>query len=251
MEITIIGSGTCVPSLKRAAPCVMIKTGSTSMLCDTGPGTLQQLLRAGTSSNDIDLIFYSHLHIDHTADLVPLLFAGNYAQGSLRTQNLTIMGTADLKHLYTQLTDIYGTWVIPKTYKLEWIECTEAPVGYRDLNLQTAPLDHTDTSRGLRIEDTEGRSIVYSGDTGYCNEIIALGRSADVLILECSFPDEMQCPGHLTPSLAGQIAAETGCSRLVLTHLYPPCDRIDIAAAAAASFSGEIIVAEDLMKIAV
>jgi ribonuclease BN (tRNA processing enzyme) len=60
-------------------------------------------------------------------------------------------------------------------------------------------------------------------------------------------PDGMKLPGHLTPSLAGQIAAKAGVSRLVLTHLYPPCDSVDIAKQARSTYKGTVFKAEDLM----
>ena len=56
--------------------------------------------------------------------------------------------------------------------------------------------------------------MVYSGDTDYCDSIVKLARDCDVLILECSFPEGMHCEGHLTPDLAGRIAAEANCKQL-------------------------------------
>jgi ribonuclease BN (tRNA processing enzyme) len=57
--------------------------------------------------------------------------------------------------------------------------------------------------------------------------------------------------GHLTPTLAGRVAREAECKRLVLTHFYPPCDELDITRIVEKEYSGEIILAEDLMKIEV
>ena len=93
--------------------------------------------------------------------------------------------------------------------------------------------------------------MVYSGDTDYCDNIVKLGREADVLILECSFPDERKTEGHLTPSLAGKIAREASCKKLLLTHFYPVFQGHDILAECRKEFSGEIILAEDGMKITV
>ena len=33
---------------------------------------------------------------------------------------------------------------------------------------------------------------------------------------------------------------------LLLTHFYPPCDRIDVAAECAREFTGNVLVARDL-----
>ena len=70
-----------------------------------------------------------------------------------------------------------------------------------------------------------------------------------MLILECSFPDEMKVEGHLTPSLAGRIARKAHCRRLILTHLYPLCDEYDILRQCRKEFAGEVIVAHDLLRV--
>jgi ribonuclease BN (tRNA processing enzyme) len=60
----------------------------------------------------------------------------------------------------------------------------------------------------------------------------------------------VKVPGHLTPRMAGRLAARSGVRRLLLTHFYPPCDEVDVVALAAEEFAGEIFRAEDGMRIA-
>jgi len=110
---------------------------------------------------------------------------------------------------------------------------------------------HAESSMATRIELESGQAVVYSGDSEYCANLVELGRSADLLILECAFPEEMQSIGHLTPSLAGRIARESRCKKLLLTHFYPPCDESDLLTPLRKEFSGAVILAEDLMKICV
>jgi ribonuclease BN (tRNA processing enzyme) len=59
----------------------------------------------------------------------------------------------------------------------------------------------------------------------------------------------MKIPGHLTPSLAGQIATRAGVKKLVLTHLYPECDAVDVSAQCRKTYQGPLVVAEDLLEI--
>ena len=73
MIVTILGSGTCVPSLERSSCSVMMEVSGAKLLFDSGPGTMRRLLRTKTTIFDIDYIFYSHFHPDHTAELVPFL----------------------------------------------------------------------------------------------------------------------------------------------------------------------------------
>jgi len=73
----------------------------------------------------------------------------------------------------------------------------------------------------------------------------------DVLILDCSFPDEMKVKGHLTPRETGEIAQECNCKKLVLSHLYPVCNNHDIAKQAKTTFKGEVTIAYDLMAITI
>lgn len=251
MEVTIIGSGTGVPCLHRASPGIMIEARSSKVVFDTGSGTLRRLLKTGTTLNDIDLIVYSHFHIDHTADMIPFIFACKYSPGKFRTKDIKIIGPPGLKQLYRNLTIAYGKWAVPEHFKIEWIEAGEDIINFNDLVIKTAPVEHTESSIAIRLEDSRSKSIVYSGDTDYCPGLVKLARKADLLILECSFPDSMKCTGHLTPTLAGRIARETQCQKLVLTHFYPPCDDHDLLTPLKKEFSGDVVLAEDLMKIRV
>jgi ribonuclease BN (tRNA processing enzyme) len=111
-------------------------------------------------------------------------------------------------------------------------------------------MKHSEASIGFRVE-AGGKSLVYSGDTDYCANIVRLGQNADLLILECSFPDERKAEGHLTPAIAGRIAREASCKKLLLTHFYPVFQGHDIRKESRKEFSGEILLAEDGMKITI
>jgi ribonuclease BN (tRNA processing enzyme) len=108
---------------------------------------------------------------------------------------------------------------------------------------------HISESVGYRIEFKDGKSMAISGDTDYCQNIIDLALEVDLLVLECSFPDGKKVEGHLTPSLAGKIALESRCKKLLLTHLYPICDQFDILSQCRQVYQGQIILGEDLMRI--
>ncbi len=248
MEITIIGSGTGIPSLKRNSPAVLVSIEKDILLFDSGPGTIQKLLEAKITYHDIDRIFYTHLHPDHINDLPTFLFASKNAL-SLRKKALEIAGPAGLKAFYQKLIELYADSICVQSYQISLNEFSNNTIQYNGYCLTTKPLSHTSSSIGYRIEDSEGKTLVYSGDTDYCPEIVALASGANLLILECSLPDNMKVEGHLTPSIAGKIAREANCQKLILTHLYPPCDEYNIEAECKKVFKGEVVVAYDLMKI--
>ncbi|MEJ2067873.1 MAG: MBL fold metallo-hydrolase [Deltaproteobacteria bacterium] len=250
MELIILGSGTGVPSLKRGSPGFLIKEGEQSILMDSGAGTLTKMLRAGVTYKEVDAVLYTHIHPDHCADLVPLLFACKYHDDP-RTKDLRILGGGGFRDYFEKLRGVYGSWIEPETFciHIHEVVADEAEIG--ELRITTRPLEHAPESVGYRVTSPTGRTVVYSGDTDYCPNIVGLARGADLLILECSSPEGQKIKGHLTPSLAGRIAREAGCTRLVLTHLYPPCDQSDIRGDCQDVFPGEVLLAEDMMRIAI
>ena len=88
MEVYIIGSGTCVPSLRRGSPGTVIRVGNSTILLDSGSGTLRELLKVDVSFKEIDCLLYSHLHPDHTAYFVTFLFATHYGIENITTRML-------------------------------------------------------------------------------------------------------------------------------------------------------------------
>ncbi len=250
MELIILGSGTCVPSKRRGSPGLVIRVGRKILLFDSGSGTLGKLIQIGISYRDIDYIFYSHIHPDHVIDLVPFLFTCKYGD-AMRKKDIQIVAGKGFKDFFRRLKNVYGEWIEPSSYCLTLKEITDERISCGAINIIAKPMAHIRESIGYRIESGDGRSIVFSGDTDYCRNIVALAEEADLLVLECSFPNEMKVEGHLTPSLAGRIASESRCKKLILTHFYPPCDSVDILSQCKEVFDGEIILAEDLMKIRV
>ncbi len=244
----VLGSGTGIPSLRRASPSLLLSSENVRLIIDSGPGALRRMLKVGITYRDIDLLLYTHLHPDHTADFVPILFASKYGDHP-REKELTCLGGPGFRFFVEKLQDLYGSWIRPQTYHLTIKEISSNPFLWGHMKILSAPMAHLAGSVGYRFEWQDKKSLVISGDTDYCESIVTLAQGTDLLILECSFPDEKKVEGHLTPSLAGRIAKESQCKRLLLTHLYPICDQYDILGQCRKTFQGDIIVAEDLMEI--
>jgi ribonuclease BN (tRNA processing enzyme) len=231
-----------------------MQIGASKLLFDSGPGTMRRMLETETTIFDITHIFYSHFHPDHTAEFVPFIFATKYPDGSLRKTTLTVAGGRGLLFFYEKLKNVYGQWIELAPGLMEIIEFDNEnadTITFKDFTVNTAPVQHIEESIAFRIISNDGFSAVYTGDTDYSETIIDLAKDADLLICECALPDKLKVKGHLTPSLAGDLAAKAGVRKLVLTHFYPPCDQEDIAAECRKTYSGPLVLAEDLMEIEV
>jgi len=252
ISVTILGSGTCVPSLKRSSCSVLIETGDAKLLFDSGPGTMRRLLETGTTIYNISHLFYSHFHPDHTAELVPFLFATKYPANNNRKEALTIIGGIGMLKFYNALRQVYGQWIELMPDLLNIIELDIQSADTRKFDhflLETAPVEHNPESIAYRVTSSSGKSVVYSGDTEFSENLVDLSQNADLLICESAFPDDSRVKGHLTPSLAGSLAARAHVRKLVLTHLYPECDKVDIKKECRKTYTGPLVVAEDLLKI--
>jgi ribonuclease BN (tRNA processing enzyme) len=247
-ELIVIGSGTGIPSLRRGAPGLIVISDRSRLLIDSGSGTLGRMLEIGVTYRDPDLLLYTHIHPDHVSDLVPIIFASKNPDHP-REKELLCMGGPGFKSYFEKLRNLYGPWIDPQPYPLTVKEISHEALVYRDLKILSSPMAHISGSVGYRIEFKDGKSMAVSGDTGYCQNIVDLAFEVDMLVLECSFPDGKEIEGHLTPSLAGRIALESNCKKLLLTHLYPVCDQFDVVNQCGRVYRGEIILGEDLMKI--
>ena len=252
IRATILGSGTCVPSLKRSSSSFLLQIRDNLLLFDLGAGTMRRLLEAGFGISQVSHIFLSHLHPDHTGELVSFLFATKYPQTYRRRTPFQIVGSRGLHNFYDGLRTVYKEWIELEPGLMNLIEmdnggCDQLVTD--DFSVDTLPMSHIESSIGYRITGADGSAVAYSGDTDYCQNAVALARDADLLICESALPDAMKMEGHLTPSLAGRIAAEAGVKKLLLTHFYPECDTVDIEAQCRSTYNGPLIVARDLMVV--
>jgi len=253
-HITILGSGTCVPSLRRSSCAVLVEIEGSKLLVDSGAGTLRRMLQAQTTLDEIDTICYSHFHPDHTGELVPFLFASKYPQHAQRRKPLRIIAGQGFATFYKGLKSVYGQWVDLGPGMLDIVEMDTSRRDSRTFDrftVETLPVAHRQESIAIRIISSAGHAVVYSGDTDVCENLVDIAKGADVFICESALPDALKAPGHLTPSLAGTIAARANVGKLVLTHFYPECDSVDLAKECRKTYTGPLILAEDLLRIEV
>ena len=200
----------------------------------------------GIAWADATHVAITHFHVDHWGELPFFLFALRWGTEPPRANPLTILGPTGIRARLTLLGGAYGDWVMAPEFPIEIVEL--AP-GDRyelggDVELETCKTPHTNESLAYSVRSRE-RRLVYTGDTGYCDELAAWAEDCDLLLAECSLSEERGIETHLTPSRAGALARAARARRLVLTHFYPVFGDTDPAAAAAESYGGNVIAAQD------
>lgn len=246
MEITVVGSGTVVPRVPRRQSCVMVRTDNETLVFDLGSGAVRGMLHADLDPFTIDRIFFTHFHPDHTVDVVPLLFAMNYGSNEPRTRPLYVTGPEPFEEFWSKILNVWGVWM-EGDYPLEVSELPHecpAPLDLSSCHVSWAPAEHRPESITYRLEE-ENRAFVYTGDTEYSESVVELARDAHTMLVECSFPDDDPVPGHLTPSSVARIASEAGVGRVVLTHIYPAADELDLISLVSSNYGGEVLVGKD------
>jgi ribonuclease BN (tRNA processing enzyme) len=251
-RITILGSGTCVPSLKRNPCSFLMQTGADNLLFDCGPGVMRRMLEVGVSIFEISHLVISHFHPDHIGELASFLFALKYPAPPPRQRRLTIIAGNGFRTFFDNLKGVYGHWIQLSDDRFSIVEMNTEQSEHRQFAsfaITSMPVAHRPESLAFRITDAAGKVLVYSGDTDVCDSLVRIAADADVMICESAFPDERKVEGHLTPSLAGRIAQKAGVQRLVLTHFYPVCDHADVENQCRSTYSGEVVLAKDFMTL--
>lgn len=256
MDVTVVGTGTASLRLGRRQSCVVVETGAETLVFDLGFRAVRGMRRAGIYPAGVDRVFFTHFHGDHTIDVVPFLFWRRFGAGdagrATPSQPFSISGPEPFLRFWPRHSRSWGQWLFG-SYPAEISELPRDQGGPLELprcGLSWAPSDHCPESIAYRLDSDRG-SFVYTGDTGYAESVVELARGAHTLLIDCTFPDDRPFPGHLTPTGVARIASEAGVGRVILTHISPQAERLDLVSQVARGYAGEVIVAEDGLKLGV
>jgi ribonuclease BN (tRNA processing enzyme) len=246
VRLTTVGTGTAALNPARARAGHLVEAGTTRLLLDCGSGLAMRLAERGMDWMGITHIAVTHFHDDHIGDLPTMLTAWRWGALPPRAAPLALIGPPGTRALQGALAAVYGDIVTVPGFPLVVSELAsgesmELPGGVR-IAARTVP--HTPESVAYSIEHG-GRRLVYTGDTGFDASLGEWASGCDVLLCECSLPDALAIPGHLTPRQCGRLAAVAAPRQLVLTHFYPPVEAVDIRAEVAESFAGAVVLAHD------
>jgi ribonuclease BN (tRNA processing enzyme) len=253
MKLVVLGSGTSVPHPRRAAPAFWLEADGGKVLLDCGADTAHRMAEENLDWSQLDVIWISHLHLDHCGGLASFLFGMKWApQTQARRKPLTIFGCEGVANLLHAINDAnnYRLFEQPFPIKVQEISANQPGPSTEfeilpGLRAQTFSTPHTGESLAIRLTDQNGVSLVYTSDTSYSEDVGRFANSADLLILECSFRANKPVAKHLELSEVMRLARLAAPRKLVLTHFYPEWDGFDIEAEAKAQWPGQTIAAID------
>jgi len=252
MKLVVLGSGTSVPHAQRASAAFWLETEAGSVLLDCSVDAAHRMAEENLDWSNLDAVWISHLHLDHCGGLASMLFGLKWApQTQGRRKPLKIFGCEGIKKLLRAINDSndYGLFEQPFPIELQEVSAGKADFELLPgLQAQTFATPHTRESLAIRLTDNNRASVVYSSDTGYSEELAAFAREVNLLILECSFWRNKPTPKHLELVEALRLARLAEPRTLLLTHLYPEWDGVDLEGKAKELWPGETIEACDGLR---
>jgi ribonuclease BN (tRNA processing enzyme) len=270
IAVQVLGSGGPELQAKRASSSYLVwQDGQARVLIDAGGGSGLRFGESGAKMSQLDVILFTHFHIDHSADFPALIFSSWFEE---RERPLPVYGpagqsefpsTVDFVHaFFNSRNGIYRylSFLLPPQkesgYELQPHNVVGDPssAAFRGehLSAYAARVIHGSVPALAWRVEIAGKSIAFSGDTnGEGVELVRLAKDADLFIAHNAVPEgatgvERQL--HMPPSLIGQIAEEAHVKRLVLSHrmLRTLGDEERTLAEIRKNFTGPVEFANDL-----
>lgn len=259
MRVLILGSGVWIGNQisSRHGQAIYLELNKKKILVDCAPGTNYQLAKAKINSQEIEFIFLTHLHPDHFLGL-PMLIGEYYQIG--RREPIHIYGPPGTKKLYQDIENIYkDVYKVLKQLTKFKIEIQEIKnlspndlvgedIYNNEFKVSTLLLQHQEEypDYGYRFE-SEGKTIVITGDTGPCENLEKISKDCDLLIAECSLPVATRF--HLCPEDIGKLGKKVHPRHIVVVHIYPQTTKELIRKGVRKYWKGKLTIPKDLMEI--
>jgi len=283
IRIVLLGTGRPDPAIDRFGPATLVEAGGQKLLFDAGRGASQRLWQLKTPLGQIDAVFLTHLHSDHTVGLpdvwltgwLPTPFGG-------RNAPLKVWGPEGTKAMMAGLGKAYqwdirvrgdGEQLPPTGVEVAAHDITEGTVyEHNGVKVTAFLVDHgglLEPAFGYRV-DYAGHSVAISGDTRPNDNLVRHATGVDVLVHEVAAvrPELLtKSPTaaiarrilgfHTSPEDAGTIFARVKPKLAVFTHVvllttdrnFPPPTGDDVMRRAHTTYQGRMLLGEDLMTI--
>ncbi|MCS7094891.1 MAG: MBL fold metallo-hydrolase [Thaumarchaeota archaeon] len=242
----------------RYGSSILLQLSGTKMLLDCGPSTVSKLTKLGVDTRELEAVFLSHFHIDHTSDLPDLvtsLALDRSGQPRAPEKPVVILGGPGLKGFFESVLKQNPHY----SYAAEWVEQLDLvevvelkPAQELRIGGALVTVAEVDHPNGVAIKvQTSDTSVTYSGDTAPCDSLIELAKGTDVLVHECSFPHELLMGKHTSERGLAEVAARVKPKLLIATHLYPSWEgrEHEISRAVGGSCDVKTVIGRDLLEI--
>ncbi|MFI6941734.1 MBL fold metallo-hydrolase [Streptomyces sp. NPDC050418] len=243
MKLTVVGCSGSFPSADSACSSYLVEADGFRLLLDMGNGALGELQRH-CGLYDLDAVFLSHLHPDHCIDMCAYFVARYYRHEGGRCDAIPVYAPEGAQdRLTTAYGDSPSASAMGEVFDFRALK-SGASFEIGPFSVRTERVAHPVEAYAIRVEH-EGRSLVYSGDTGACPQLDELAAGTDLYLCEASFiHGKESIPDlHLNGREAGESAARAGAGKLVLTHIPPWTDANINLADAREVFDGPVELA--------
>jgi ribonuclease BN (tRNA processing enzyme) len=221
VSVTVLGTGDAFASGGRSQSGYFIEADGTAILLEAGPEVLAALKRTGIRPASIDLIVISHLHGDHYAG-IPFLML-EYLWESALDHNIVIAGPRNLAprcwRLMHTMFPRFDLARLQRNIRFVVLEPGEtARLGKVRVAAIRSPHTKPDISLSLRLE-MAGRTVAYTGDTGWNERLVDFSAGADLFLCECTYYESSHLTFHLNYPQVAANRDRFNVRRMVLTHL--------------------------------
>jgi ribonuclease Z len=244
-EWIVLGSSYAIPDETHENTYLALVGHTRQVLIDCAGSPVVRLKQARIQLNALTDLFLTHFHPDHVAG-VPSLLMSMWLLG--RKEPLDVYGLPDTLDRMQKLMGFYEWEQWPDFFPVRFhrlpAKNLHPALKCDDFQIFTSPVSHLIPTIGLRIEVFEtGQVLAYSCDTQPCEAVVGLAKDAAILFHEATG----EHPGHSSASQAGQIAAQAGVKSLYLIHYDPQAK--DLVLQAQKEFPGQVLLAEDFMRL--
>jgi|LSQX01.2.fsa_nt_gb ribonuclease BN (tRNA processing enzyme) len=204
MKLSVLGSCGPYPSKTGCLSGYLIETGGKKIMLDMGSGSLHNLTKV-CDLDSLDAIFISHLHFDHTSDLLPFQY---YLD--VRKNPVT---------LYIHESDSEYYKLLTGHPKFNIVNINNGDVRkFGPASLSFFELEHSAKNFAIKIT-THDTVFVYTGDTVFTEKLYDICEDADYLLADCAKPDTFN-GSHAKLSEMFNMCKELNI-QLLVTHFSP------------------------------
>jgi ribonuclease BN (tRNA processing enzyme) len=212
MRITLLGTGSALPSSTRLQTGAIVERGGDTLLVDCGSGITHRLAQSAIDYREVDTVLLTHTHLDHVADL-PTLAKARLLDCHEAFTVVGPQGTRDVCDALFAVDELADRLNLT----LRELPTGTDPFAIDEFAIERALTDHSKPGYAYRFDER----VTIAGDTAPTDLVCSLADGSAVLVHECAYPDKTESPGHSTHTALGKLLADVDVDRILLTHLFP------------------------------